>query len=314
MNTQNKKILISPSSFGECGSKPLDLLKESGFEIIQNPFGRKLNESETISLASDVIGAVAGVELYNRNVLDNLPNLKCISRVGVGIDSIDSNRAIEKGVEIFITPNGPTQSVAELSLALALNLIRRISLSDRRIRNNIWKKETGNLIAGKEVGVIGLGRIGKAAAIKYKALGCSVCAYDKYIDNKWIEENNVKSVSFEELLKVSDIITIHINGNENGISLINKEELSLLKSDSILINLSRGGIIDENALFTHLSNNLYCSAALDVFDKEPYHGQLIELDNVLLTPHIGSYAKEAKLQMEIDAVENLINFFKQSKG
>lgn len=307
------KILVSPSSFGECGKKPLDLLKESGFDVVQNPFGRKLTESETISLAGDVIGAVAGVELYNQNVLDQLPNLKCISRVGVGIDNIDLERAKEKGIEICITPNGPTQAVAELSIAMALNLIRSISLSDRRIRNHVWKKETGNLIAGKKVGIIGLGRIGKATAILYKALGCSVCAYDEYIDKKWIQENNVNSVSFEELLQLSDIITIHIPGLANGKALINKEQLSLLKADAILINLSRGGVIDENALYTHLSTNLSCSAALDVFEKEPYNGQLIELDNVLLTPHIGSYAKEAKLQMEVDAVENLLNFFKQSK-
>lgn len=307
------KILVSPSSFGECGSKPLDLLKESGFEVVQNPYGRKLTDSETISLAADVIGAVAGVESYNRNVLNKLPNLKCISRVGVGIDSIDLENAKEKGVEICITPNGPTQAVAELSIAMALNLLRRISLSDRRIRNHVWKKETGNLIAGKKVGVIGLGRIGKATATLYRALGCSICAYDQFIDNKWIKENNVSAVSFEELVKVSDIITIHIPGVENGKSLIDKRELSLLKTNAILINLSRGGVIDENALFTHLSNNLSCLAALDVFETEPYKGQLIELDNVLLTPHMGSYAKEAKLQMEVDAVENLINFFKQSK-
>lgn len=302
------KILVSPSSFGECGSKPLDLLKESGYTVVQNPFGRKLTESETISLAGDVIGAVAGVESYNRNILDKLPNLKCISRVGVGIDSIDLESAKERGIEICITPNGPTPAVAELSIAMALSLLRRISLSDRRIRNRVWKKETGNLIAGKKVGVIGLGRIGKATATLYQALGCSVCAYDQFMDHKWIQDNNVSAVSFEELLKVSDIITIHIPGLENGESLIDKEELSLLKTNAILINLSRGGVIDENALFTHLSNNLSCSAALDVFETEPYNGQLIELDNVLLTPHIGSYAKEAKLQMEVDAVENLLNF------
>jgi D-3-phosphoglycerate dehydrogenase len=306
-----KKILVSPSSFGDCGSMPLDLLNESGYEVIRNPFGRKLTESETISLAGDVIGAVSGVELYNLNVLDNLPNLKCISRVGVGIDNIDLESAKKKGIEICITPNGPTQAVAELSIAMALSLLRRIPLSDRRIRNNVWKKETGNLIAGKKVGVIGLGRIGKAAAILYKALGCSLFAYDQFIDHKWIEENSVSAISFEELLKVSDIITIHVPMMENGKYLIDKAKLSLLKKDAILINLSRGGVVEESALFEHLSNNLSCSAALDVFEVEPYKGQFIDLDNVLLTPHIGSYAKEAKLQMEIDAVENLINYFRQ---
>jgi D-3-phosphoglycerate dehydrogenase len=301
------KILVSPSSFGECGSEPLDLLKKAGFEVVPNPYGRKLAENETISLGSDVIGAVAGVETYNSEVLDKLPNLTCISRVGVGIDSIDLKYAKEKGVEICITPNGPTQAVAELSITLALNLMRRISVSDRRIRNGVWKKETGNLIAGKTVGIVGLGRIGKKTALLYQALGCSVIAYDKFPDSGWMESNNVGNVTFETLIKKADIISIHVPGMEDGKPLINAGELQQMKPNCIIINLSRGGVINEQALFIHLKENQEFFAALDVFLDEPYKGELAELDNILLTPHIGSYAKEAKLAMEIDAVNNLIN-------
>jgi len=301
------KILVSPSSFGECGSDPLNLLKNAGFEIVLNPYGRKLTENETISLGSDIIGAVAGVETYNSAVFDKLTNLKCISRVGVGIDSIDLEYAKEKGIEICITPNGPTQAVAELSISLALNLIRRISVSDRRIRKGIWKKETGNLIQGKMVGIIGLGRIGKRTALLYKALGCSVIAYDKFPDNKWMEENGVLNVSFEKVIGSTDIISIHVPGLENGKSLIDAVELNQMKFGCIIINLSRGGVIDEQALFRHLKANPESFAALDVFVNEPYKGELTELDNILLTPHMGSYAIEAKLAMEIDAVNNLIN-------
>lgn len=301
------KILVSPSSFGECGSEPLDLLKMAGFEVVPNPYGRKLAENETISLGLDVIGAVAGVETYNSEVLNKLPNLKCISRVGVGIDSIDLKYAKEKGVEICITPNGPTQAVAELSITLALNLMRRISISDRRIRNGVWKKETGNLIAGKTVGIVGLGRIGKKTALLYQALGCSVIAYDKFPDSGWMESNNVGNVSFETLIQKADIISIHVPGMEDGKPLINAGELKQMKTNCIIINLSRGGVINEQALFIHLKENQEFFAALDVFLDEPYKGELAELDNILLTPHIGSYAKEAKLAMEIDAVNNLIN-------
>ena len=301
------KILVSPSLFGECGSEPLDLLKHAGFEVVPNPYGRKLAENETISLGFDVIGAVAGVETYNREVLDKLLNLKCISRVGVGIDSIDLKYAKEKGVEICITPNGPTQAVAELSITLALNLMRRISISDRRIRDGVWKKETGNLIAGKTVGIVGLGRIGKKTAMLYQALGCSVIAYDKFPDSGWMESNNVGNVTFETLIQKADIISIHVPGMEDGKPLINAGELKQMKPNCIIINLSRGGVINEQALFIHLKENQEFFAALDVFLDEPYKGELAELDNILLTPHIGSYAKEAKLAMEIDAVNNLIN-------
>lgn len=307
------RILLSPSAFGECGSEPLDLLKTAGFEVVQNPYGRKLSENETISLGSDIIGVVAGLETYNRDVLNKLGKLKCISRVGVGIDSIDLEYAKEKGVEICITPNGPIQPVAELSITLALNLLRRISVSDRRIRKGIWKKETGNLIQGKIIGIMGLGRIGKRAALVYRALGCSVIAYDKFPDVKWMKENNVGNESFEKVLTTADIISIHVPGLENGKALINAVELGMMKEEGIIINLSRGGVVDELALLNHLKANPEFLAASDVFVDEPYKGALIEMDNILLTPHIGSYAKEAKLAMEIEAVSNLIDCLSKLK-
>jgi D-3-phosphoglycerate dehydrogenase len=185
--------------------------------------------------------------------------------------------------------------------------MRRISVSDRRIRNGVWKKETGNLIAGKTVGIVGLGRIGKKTALLYQALGCSVIAYDKFPDSGWMESNNVGNVTFETLIKKADIISIHVPGMEDGKPLINAGELQQMKPNCIIINLSRGGVINEQALFIHLKENQEFFAALDVFLDEPYKGELAELDNILLTPHIGSYAKEAKLAMEIDAVNNLIN-------
>lgn len=304
------KILVSPSSFGECGLEPFDLLKEVGFEIIPNPYGRKLSEDEIIEHASDITGVVAGVETYSRRVLDSLKYLKCISRVGVGVDSINLNYAKEKGVEVLITPEGPTQAVAELSLGLAMNLLRRISISDRNIRDGIWKKEVGNLLVNKTVGIIGLGRIGKRTATLYKALGCKVVAFDKFPDATWMESNEVQSVSLEQLCGDSDIITIHVPGMDNGKPLIASPQLQTMKPATIIINLSRGGVVDEHDLFTYLKANPDSFAALDVFNKEPYTGPLTTLDNIVLTPHLGSYAKEAKLNMEIDAVKNLIEFLK----
>jgi D-3-phosphoglycerate dehydrogenase len=305
-----QKILVSPSSFGECGLEPFDLLKDGGFEIIPNPFGRKLSEDEIIEHARDITGVVAGVETYSRHVLDSLKNLKCISRVGVGVDSIDIDYARKMGIQVLITPEGPTHAVAELSIGLAMNLLRRISISDRRIREGIWKKEVGNLIVNKTVGIIGLGRIGKRTATLYKALGCKVVAFDKFPDAAWMESNEMQSVSLEQLCGDSDIITIHVPGMDNGKPLIASPQLETMKPATIIINLSRGGVVDENDLFTYLKANPDSFAALDVFNKEPYTGPLTTLDNIVLTPHLGSYAKEAKLNMEIDAVKNLIEFLK----
>lgn len=307
------KVLLSPSSIGQCGSQPMDLLLKNGYEIIPNPFGRKLTPEETIELAKDAAGVVAGVETYDKSVLDSLPNLKCISRVGVGMDSIDLDYAKERGVIIKNTPFGPTKAVAELSIALAMSLLRNIGFSDRSIRAGVWKKSIGNLIEDKEVGILGLGRIGKATAKKYQALGCRVSAYDLYPDEEWMSENGVLPKSFNEVLKNSDLISIHVPGGGSVGAVIGRAELEIVKPNVVLINLARGGVVDEAALFDFLKKNDLAKAALDVFSEEPYSGPLTELENVVLTPHLGSYALEGKLAMEVDAVKNLMDTLEATK-
>jgi len=300
------KVLVSPSSFGQCGNEPLNLLKENNFEIINNPFGRKLTENEVIELARDAVGIVAGVEPLNKNVMDQLPKLKCISRVGVGMDSVDLKYAEGKGIAVVNTPDGPTRAVAELTIALSMDLLRRISRADSNMRNKVWKKEIGNLILGKTVGIYGLGRIGKETAKLFKALGAEIIAYDLYPDLEFADANEIQIADKNNLFETADIITIHVPGNKNKTPVISEIELNLIKNESFIINVSRGGVVDENALYDFLSKNKIAGAACDVFSFEPYEGKLLELDNIVLTPHLGSYAKEAKLKMEIDAVKNLL--------
>jgi len=308
-----KKVLVSPSSFGKCGDEPLEKLKSKGYQIIHNPYGRKLTADEVVDLAGEMDGAVAGVESYSKKVIDQLPALKCISRVGVGVDSIDLEYCNDKNIKVIITPEGPTQAVAELSIGLAFNLLRRISLSDRRIRNGIWKKEIGNLLTGKKVGIIGLGRIGRRVSKLYKFFKCDVHAYDLYPDKDWMRENDITYSSMDQLLSESDIISLHVPPSSDSKPILGKFEIAKLNSEIILINLARGGVVDEEHLFNFLQNNSQAFAALDVFEKEPYSGKFKDLDNVVLTPHLGSYAKESKLQMELDAVDNLINYFEMEE-
>lgn len=304
------KILVSPSSFGQCGEEPLEILKQNGYEVINNPFGRKLTEDEVIELASDAVGIVAGVEPLTKKVMDNLPSLKCISRVGVGMDSVDLDYAKQKGIIVVNTPDGPTRPVAELTIALTMDILRGVSRADANIKKKIWKKEIGNLILNKTVGIFGFGRIGKETAKLFKGLGANVVAYDLNPDKNFATENGIEILEKEDLFKQSDIITIHVPANKDKTPVITKEELSLMKRSSFLINISRGGVVDEDDLYDVLKDGKITGAASDVFLKEPYDGKLIELDNIILTPHLGSYAEEAKLKMEIDSVNNLINSLK----
>lgn len=300
------KILTSPSSFGKISNEPYEILMDNGFEIIKNPFGRKLSVDETIMLGKDCIGIVAGLENINSNVIDSIPNLKCISRVGVGMDNIDLNYAKNKGIQILNTPDGPTRAVSELTLGLTIAILRKISDADADLKKRIWKKQTGSLLFKKTIGILGLGRIGKMTAKIFKSLGNSVLAYDINPDKEWAKKEGIEIVDFDKLLSCSDIITIHIPFKKNYPPVIGKNQFSKMKDGVFIVNVSRGGIVDEEELFKNLTLGKISSAAIDVFENEPYNGKLCDLKNVLLTPHIGSYAKEGKLKMEIDAVNNIL--------
>jgi D-3-phosphoglycerate dehydrogenase len=301
------KVLISPSSFGQCGTEPIDLLTKAGFEPIINPYGRRLTAEEVVGLAHECIGIVAGLEPLDRDVLDQLPALRCISRVGVGLDNVDLQTAAAKGIEVRNTPDGPTQAVAELTIGLVLALLRRIPRADQNLRDGIWQKEMGALLHEKTVGVVGLGRIGRRVAELFLALGCIVVATDPIQDQEWLNCHPVSMMSLNHLLSHCDIITLHLAHEPGAGPIIGEEEIARMKKTSFLINMARGEVLDENAMYNALSEKRIRGAALDVFSEEPYHGQLVKLDNVVLTPHLGPYAREGRLRMEVAAVQNLLN-------
>lgn len=313
MIVQKNKILISPTSFGKCGNKPLELLEKNNYEIILNPFGRKMTPEEVIHLGEECVGVVAGIESLNSKVLESLPNLQCISRCGSGLDNVDLEKAKELNIVIKNTPEGPTRAVAELTIGLIFDLLRKISLRDRAIRNGKWNKDMGFLLKDKTVGILGLGRIGRTVTELLLKLDVNVIGSDIHPDIKWLEQTKISLFSFKELLKISEIVSIHVSFSPLNHYLIGKNELALMKRGSYLVNVSRGGVVDEEALFHVLKNGYLNGAAIDVFMQEPYTGPLKELENVVLTSHVGSYAMESRLQMEIDAVENLLDVIQNEK-
>lgn len=303
------KILITPSSFAKCGNQPLELLRKNNYITILNPYGRKMTPDEVIQLGKECIGIIAGVESLNSKVFKSLSSLRCISRVGVGIDNVDLKCAKELGLIVKNTPEGPTRAVGELTIGLIFDMLRKISFRDRELRKGKWNKEMGYLLQDKKIGIIGLGRIGRTVAELLSTLGARVSGNDINPDTNWAKIKNVPLLPLSVLLKDSDIVCIHISSSGN-IPLIRKKEIDMMKKGSFLVNISRGGVIDEDALYVALDNGYLAGAALDVFDQEPYSGPLTKLDNVILTPHIGSYAKESRLEMETQAVKNLLEVLK----
>jgi D-3-phosphoglycerate dehydrogenase len=295
-----QKIAITTASFAEYDRKPVAILEESGAVCVANTLKRKLDPSEIVTLCDGCIGIIAGTEDYDRACLQKLSGLKVISRVGVGMDAIDIPAAKELGVAVVNTPDGPTLAVAELTVGLILDMMRGISCMDRHMRSGAWKKTMGNQLSKKRVGIVGFGRIGKAVAALLKTFDCELSYADPYVTES---AAGLRRLGLSELLRGSDIVSIHVSGKG---MVIGEKELELMKRGSWLVNVSRGGTVDEAALYQRLKDGRLAGAALDVFDREPYKGPILGLENVVLTPHIGSYAKESRVEMELQAVKNLI--------
>ncbi len=304
-----KKVFISTTTFAEYEKKPLCLLENDGIQYELNPYKRKLTESEIMEIMEEgaYSGLIAGTEPLTGKVFEKAPSLKVISRVGVGLDGVDVSAAKEHGIAIYNTPSVLVDSVAELTIGLILCCLRKIASMDRNVRKGVWKKEMGLLFKGKTLGIIGFGKIGSKVSQIAEAFGVKVVFHDIGP----AESKFCKKVSFEELITESDIISIHLSSKEQ---LISEMEVRKMKDGVILVNTSRGGVIDEDALHKGLLSGKIACAGLDVYKEEPYSGNLTELDNVVLTPHVGSYAKEARIAMEIEATMNLIKGFAGEKG
>ena len=301
-----KKIFIATTTFCQFSKKPMELLAKNDFQIILNGKNRKLRYSE---LKNDIFkfdGVIAGTEEYDRQMLDAAKNLKVISRVGVGLDNIDQDHALEKGIKVFRTQTGPSLAVAELALGLILNLMRKIIDQSNNLNNGVWKKQMGSLVSGKTLGIIGMGTIGKKLVEITKGLQLKYLAFDHIKDEEFARENNVEYWDLSYLLENADIISVHLNMTKENVNLINMNRLKKMKPSSIIVNTSRGEIINEHDLEIAVKDGIIAGAGLDVFQEEPYNGPLINYENVILSPHIGSYAQEIRMTMEMEAVNNLI--------
>ncbi len=295
--------------------KAINLLKDAGFEVVYEEYPDEERLIELIRDADAVI--VRSKPRITRRVIEAAGKLKIIARAGVGLDNIDLEAAKEKGIEVVNAPAAPTQSVAELAIGLMLAVARKIAFADRKMREGVWAKKQamGVELKGKTLGVIGMGRIGSTVArIAHHGFGMKIIYYDARRCPKEIEkELKAKCVSLEELLKEADIVTLHVPLVPATRHLINENRLKLMKKNAILINTARGGVVDTNALVKALKEGWIAGAGLDVYEEEPLPPghTLTKLDNVVLTPHIGSSTLEAQERAGVEVAEKIIEFFKK---
>lgn len=296
------QVLISTSSFDLNNFTALAELEAAGIEVKLNPFGKRLTEAQVLELlGKNTIGLIAGLESLNATVLQSASALKVIARVGTGLDSVDLEVAAKLGITVLNTPDAPTSAVAELTVGHILGLLRNIAATDRQIRNNKWQGQMGTLLETKTVGVIGFGRIGQKVAKLISAFGPKVIICDPISDGASFEK-----YSLDEICRQADVLTLHLPYDIKTHHLIGERQLALMKKGSYFVNISRGGLVDEQALLNALQTGHLAGAALDCFEQEPYFGPLSKLENVQMTAHMGTYARETRDRMEQEASRLLV--------
>ncbi|MEZ0394248.1 MAG: hydroxyacid dehydrogenase [Desulfurococcaceae archaeon] len=298
--------------------KAVDLLRSRGFEVdvVVEPPPERL--AQIIGEYDAII--VRGKPLITREVLRNARRLKLIVRAGVGLDNIDVQAAKEMGIEVANTPAATTQSVAELAVGLMLAALRKIALVDRRMREGEWPKHeaVGSELQGKVVGIVGYGRIGRAVArIVSRGFGARVIFTDSHCRPGSVdEETGATCADLDALLREADIVTLHVPLTNETRHMIDERRLRMMKRTAILINTSRGAVVDTEALVRALREGWIAGAGLDVYEEEPLPKghPLTQLDNVVLTPHVGANTGEAQDRAGIEAAEIVSRFFSEKGG
>ena len=305
------RALITTVPFGAEDHRPIDLLKNAGIEYEVNPLGRKLKDGELAEMIPGFDLLIAGTERIDSEVLLCAERLKLISRVGIGLDSIDLIEARRLGIEVSYTPDGPSPAVAELTIGLMLSLLRSIHISNVSMHDGEWHRFFGRRISEIVIGIVGFGRIGKRVLNHLTGFGCKQILVNDIDTTKFhgiALGANVEQVEKGQLFRAADLISLHVPLTKTTRNMITWRELSQMQPGSMIVNTSRGGIVNETDLYTALVSDQLSGAAVDVFEEEPYQGPLASLQRCLLTAHMGSMSGDCRARMEYEATEEVVRF------
>lgn len=301
------KVLVTPASFFEAGPEPAQVLLDAGLEVVDRRRVKKYAEADMVELIAGMDAMVAGSEPMTARVMDASAGLRIIARFGVGYDAIDTAAARQRRIAVTTVPGTLEESVADYALGLMLAVLRGIPQADATTRVGKWERPLSTDAFGKTLGIIGAGRIGRAVARRAAAFGMSILAYDVYPDHPWAAAAGARFVDLPQLLKASDVITLHAPGTPQTYHLINEKTLALMQPSAFLVNTARGTLVDEQALYAALSSGRLAGAALDVFEKEPTApNPLLGLPNVVVTSHVASATVEAARRMGVLAAQEVV--------
>lgn len=271
---------------------------------------KRLSKEELVSYLKDCDGAIVGLDIIDEEVLNELPDLKIVSKFGVGLDNLDLAALRKRNVKVGWTAGVNKGAVSELALGQMINLSRNLSQTCKELKSGNWNKSGGFELSEQVVGVLGVGNIGEDLIKKLQPFGCQIVASDILNKREFLSNYNVAQVEFNELVSRSDIISIHVPLTEATKNLFNKNLFDSLTQSPIIINTSRGGIVNEDDLYEALSSGKLRGAAFDVYKDEPSEGnKLHHLENFYGTPHIAGNSNRAVLSMGRSAIGHLSQYF-----
>lgn len=304
-------VLITSRSFGGVSGVGKKMLIEAGLDVKEVALSdRPLTEEKTIKIMGrenpDIV--ICGAELMSRSVMEASPRLFLIMKHGVGVDNIDLQAANQLKVLVANAPGTNTEAVADFSIAVMLSLLRRVYQAVRSTKAGGWERFIGHELRALTIGVVGTGRIGQSVIRRLRGFGSNILACDIVYSDQLVTMPNLQYVSLDELLKHSDIVTLHVPLSSETNKMIGHRELALMKKTAYLVNLARGELVDQVALCEALQENRIAGAAVDVYDIEPpQNSPLIGLDNVLATPHIAAYTYESMERMDHVCAQTIID-------
>ena len=305
------RVLITTVPFGAHNRLPIDLLESVGVDFEINPIGRRLKADELASMVGDVEILIAGTEPITAAVMDAAPRLRLISRVGIGLDSVDLQAARERGIAVSYTPEAPAPAVAELTFGLMLTLLRHTHVANLGMHRGEWQRQMGRRIPEVTIGVIGTGRIGSRVLRRLVPFGTPrILVNDLDPQPNLVPELRLEWVGKDTIYREADVISLHLPMTKQTRNMIGREQLMMMKPDALLINTSRGGIVNEADLYDVLREGHLGGAAIDVFQEEPYAGPLGEIDRCVLTCHMGSMSVDCRSRMEIEATEEAVRYLR----
>jgi phosphoglycerate dehydrogenase-like enzyme len=305
------KVLIAPATLGDVRGPYLEALLGAGLDVVFSPFSAQMVEEELLPTLKGVTASLAGSEPYTRRVLDANPQLLIIARAGVGYDAVDLAAANERGIAVCITPGTNQDAVAEHTFTLMLALVKHLIPQHAGTVAGRWPRQANLPLRGRTLGIAGLGRIGKAVAIRGAAFGMPLLAYEPYPDDAFVRQYQVKLLPFEQLLANSDFLSLHLPMSAATRHLINRQTLALMKPTAFLVNTARGGLVCEADLYEALRSKRLAGAGLDVFEEEPPGiGPLFGLDNVVVTPHAAGVDLRSRDDMALSAAQAIVSLLR----